>query len=151
MNTRFYAIYEDLSFMPFVNVYKAAESQPYLILEVKEHYKSGVDRDFEFSVWTKSKYEKFFRGNSEIKVGEWSLVNARSVRSHFDTENIGFDVADPTGELRLDFFGKAISEKGIVKAIEFLRKVSQFKNWKDFEDNQRKSKIKRPSKRLRSK
>jgi hypothetical protein len=147
MNTRFYAVYDDLSFKPYLEFRGASASTPFFILEVKEHYKSGTDRDFEYRLWSTSKQEKgVYRPDGRITIGEWCLANVRSVRSFFDTEDIGFDVADPLGELRLRFFGKAISNNGIVKAIEFLKEMSRFESWAEFE-NQKVTKAKAPRKK----
>lgn len=137
MTTRFYAIGLDWSMRPFATVFDAQKLNPALILEVKEHFKSGVDRDYEFVVWTKRMSQEGYQREGAIQVGSWKLINAQPVRSHFDTENIGFDVVDPGGLIKLKFFGKAVTEKGIIKAMEFLESVSKFRDWDDFDRLQR--------------
>ena len=150
MVTRYYAVYQraddppievdHYSIKPFALLGDAITTKPYLILESKEHYKTGTTSDYEYRMYglglSMNNTMGFFP-DFPLKIAEWKLLNAKALKSFYDTEEIGFDVADPTGELRHEFFGKAITANGIVKAILFLRKVSKFKDWKDYDSNRK--------------
>lgn len=135
MVQRYYAFKKDLSCAAYSEFGKAADVNPWFIIELKEHYKTGTTSDYEFALYGPGKSiggTDYYYKDYPIKIGDWSLLNARPAKSYFDTENIGFDVADPNGLIRFEFFGKAISENGVKKAVEFLDKVTKFKSWEHY-------------------